>query len=87
MNAEKTLNVISLSCPMPLLKTKNVLKNMEDGETLKVLATDPSFHGDIDKFCKSGKGSIVEQDIDDGIYIFYIKNITLIKESNRYEYT
>ncbi|MEN8136330.1 MAG: sulfurtransferase TusA family protein [Thermodesulfobacteriota bacterium] len=75
MNANKTLDVIGQSCPMPLLKTKKQLKNMEEGETLKVLATDPSYYGDIDKFCKSGMAEIVKYQIFDGVFIFYMKKI------------
>jgi len=54
-------------CPIPLLRAKQALKSMQEGEYLEVLATDPSAKGDFDAMLKhlphelvcyaSGKGT------------------------------
>ena len=41
-----------LACPMPLLKTKVALRNVNIGESLYVVATDPNSQADIMAFCQ-----------------------------------
>ena len=41
-----------LACPMPLLKTKVALRNVNVGESLYVVATDPNSQADIRAFCQ-----------------------------------
>ena len=41
-----------LACPMPLLKTKVALRNIESNESLYVMATDPNSQADIVAFCQ-----------------------------------
>ena len=39
MNTQ-TLDVIGLKCPLPILRAKKALAQMQEGEVLTVLATD-----------------------------------------------
>lgn len=41
-----------LACPMPLLKTKVALREVNIGEALYVIATDPNSRADIAAFCQ-----------------------------------
>ena len=41
-----------LACPMPLLKTKVALRDVAEGESLYVVATDPNSQADIVAFCQ-----------------------------------
>ena len=41
-----------LACPMPLLKTKVALRQVNTGEALYVIATDPNSRADIAAFCQ-----------------------------------
>ena len=43
----KTLDARKLSCPMPVLKSKKALKEIEIGQVLEILATDPGAMADI----------------------------------------
>jgi len=47
-----TLDTRGLLCPMPVIKTQNKIKTMEDGETLLVIATDPGVKQDIPTWCR-----------------------------------
>ncbi|MEW6088022.1 MAG: sulfurtransferase TusA family protein [bacterium] len=51
MNISKTLDCIGLFCPMPVIKTKLELENMEPGEVLEILADDPGFEKDLPDWC------------------------------------
>ncbi len=42
-----SLNCSRLLCPMPVIKTQNKLKELAEGEILKILCTDPGTMADI----------------------------------------
>lgn len=42
-----------MNCPMPILKAKQTLAQMNDGEVLEVLATDPGSVEDFKAFCRA----------------------------------
>lgn len=46
------VNGKSLACPMPLLKLKMALKNVQIGEQVYITATDPNSQQDIGAFCR-----------------------------------
>lgn len=48
----KELNLERLLCPMPVIKTQNMLKTMDSGEKLKVVCTDPGTIFDIPAWCR-----------------------------------
>ena len=46
-----------LACPMPLLKTKVALRDVNSGESIYVVATDPNSQADILAFCQQTQQS------------------------------
>ena len=48
---DHVLDATGLLCPEPVMLLHNRIRQMRAGETLKVLATDPSTERDIPKFC------------------------------------
>jgi tRNA 2-thiouridine synthesizing protein A len=44
------LDLSGLTCPMPLLKTKQALNKMNSGHIVKVMATDPASERDFKVF-------------------------------------
>lgn len=51
MNTQ-TLDLTSLKCPLPILKTKKALAQMQAGEVITVLATDAGAPDDFAAFCR-----------------------------------
>ena len=45
------LDLKGLKCPLPVLHTQKVLKQMKDGDQIQVIATDPMAEIDIPHFC------------------------------------
>ena len=43
MNFDKELDARGLNCPLPILRTKKALSDLQSGQVLKVLATDPDY--------------------------------------------
>ena len=52
MMSNRELDVRGLNCPLPILRAKKALSEMEEAQTLRVLATDPGSVRDFQAFCK-----------------------------------
>ncbi len=54
-------DLCGLRCPMPILKTKKALAQMQAGEVLKVLTTDAAAVEDLALFCKQTGHELLAQ--------------------------
>lgn len=73
--AEKLLDVTGLSCPLPILKARKVLREMAPGQTLEVLATDPRSAADFPDFCEDAGHTLLDTSTLEGnVYRFVIRN-------------
>ncbi|GGE66318.1 hypothetical protein GCM10008020_08330 [Massilia psychrophila] len=52
MEYQKELDARGLNCPLPILKAKKALAEMETGEVLRILATDSGSVRDFQAFAK-----------------------------------
>jgi tRNA 2-thiouridine synthesizing protein A len=52
------------------------LSDVEVGQTLKILATDPGSVKDFQAFCKQTGHELLQMDDADSIFTFYIKKRT-----------
>lgn len=52
LNIDKQLDVKGLNCPLPILRAKKALADMESGQILKIIATDPGSVKDFAAFCR-----------------------------------
>jgi len=68
-----TLDAKGLSCPMPLLKTKQTIDKLNSGQILEVLGTDQGSKHDLPGWCeRTGHEFLGLKDEDDFIR-FYIR--------------
>lgn len=68
------LDVKGLNCPMPVVKTKQSIDNLDDGDVLEVLATDAGSMSDIKGWAESTEGvELLEQVDGDGVYKHYVR--------------
>lgn len=52
MQIDKELDARGLNCPLPILKAKKALSDMQSGQTLRVVATDAGSVRDFQAFAK-----------------------------------
>src|SRR3990167_1972321 len=62
-----------LNCPLPILKAKKALADMQSGELLKVLATDGGSLRDFQAFAKQTGNELVEQQTVGEEYIHVLR--------------
>ncbi|WP_153144806.1 sulfurtransferase TusA family protein [Dechloromonas sp. H13] len=73
MQFDRDLDVKGLNCPLPILRTKKTLAEMESGQVLRVLATDPGSLKDFPAFAKQTGNELVEQLEVNRVFEFYLK--------------
>ncbi|GEN53285.1 hypothetical protein GLV98_09670 [Halobacillus litoralis] len=73
MNVTKTLDATGLACPMPIVKTKKAMKDIEAGEVLEIHATDQGAKADLTAWAKSGGHELLQTEEDNGVFKFWIK--------------
>jgi TusA-related sulfurtransferase len=61
MDVHKEIDTRGLNCPLPILKAKKALTDMESGQLLKVLATDAGSVRDFQAFAKQTGNELVDQ--------------------------
>jgi len=84
VGATKTTEVLDacgLCCPGPLMSVKSNIDAMADGETLKVIASDPGFYEDIKSWCKRTNNELISLDKEKGNIIALIKKTDKLEES------
>jgi len=61
MNFDKDLDARGLNCPLPILRTKKALGELQSGQVLRVIATDPGSVKDFAAFCKQTGNELLSQ--------------------------
>ncbi|MDD2918931.1 sulfurtransferase TusA family protein [Rhodoferax sp.] len=61
MHIDKEIDTSGLNCPLPILKAKKALAELESGQVLKVIATDGGSLRDFQAFAKQTGNELLEQ--------------------------
>ncbi len=76
MEATKTLDTRGMACPMPIIKTKKAMDELEAGQILLVIADDPGAKEDFPAWCEqTGNKLLKMEEKDDDIYIYIKKGV------------
>ena len=70
---DKELDARGLNCPLPILKAKKALADMQSGEVLKVVATDPGSVRDFQAFARQTGNELVEQSSGGNEFVHYLR--------------
>lgn len=73
MEFDKELDTKGLNCPLPLLRLKMMMPELQVGEVVLVLATDPAAHLDFGVFTEKSGHEILAYEQKDDVYHFYIR--------------
>lgn len=72
-NADHQLDALGLRCPEPVMMVRMNIRKINSGETLLVLADDPSTARDIPSFCRFMEHELVAQQSKDIPFQYLIK--------------
>ena len=63
-----TVDACGISCPGPILKLKDAMADLADGDCLEITATDPGFPRDAEAWCRTTGNRFVSATPDGGKY-------------------
>jgi len=73
MNFDKELDARGLNCPLPILRAKKSLNDMQSGQVLKIVATDPGSVKDFQAFAKQTGNELLSQADAGKEFTFFLK--------------
>lgn len=69
----KELDASGLNCPMPILRAKKALKDLQSGDVLRIIATDPGSVKDFEAFAKQTGNELLESTSEGASFIYKLK--------------
>ena len=77
MTFNREIDVCGLKCPLPILRTKKTLAEMNTGEILHVLATDPNAAKDFAAFAQQTGNTLLSSQsssqLNGAVFEFYFQ--------------
>ncbi len=69
----REIDTRGLNCPLPILRAKKALAELQSGEILRVVATDPGSLRDFAAFAKQTGHTLIESTTQDREYIYRMR--------------
>ena len=73
MDFDKDLDARGLNCPLPILRTKKALGELQSGQVLRVAATDPGSVKDFAAFCKQTGHQLLSQSDANKEFTYFLR--------------
>jgi tRNA 2-thiouridine synthesizing protein A len=73
IEANIVVDATGLRCPEPLMVVRNKMMDMDSGQIIKVIATDPSTSWDFPKFCNFLNHELIHHEESKNQYLYWIK--------------
>jgi tRNA 2-thiouridine synthesizing protein A len=71
--ADQKLDCLGLFCPMPVLKTRDAMKQMTVGQVLEMTSDDPASEADMTSWVARTGHELLEIEKDGGVYRFLLR--------------
>lgn len=67
------VEAVGLKCPLPILRAKKALAQMESGQVLRVSTDDPGAIRDFEAFCRQTGNALLGQEQLEGHCVHYVQ--------------
>lgn len=86
---DKVIDAKGLACPMPIVKTKKAMEQIQPGQVLELQATDKGSVADIQGWAKNTGHQYLGTLEEDGVFRHYLRKSDPheVKEEKKYPYT
>ena len=75
IKVDKVMDLKGMPCPMPVVKMSKGIKDVEVGQVVEALTTDPGSLADFPAWARTSGNEIVKTDQDGDVIKFYIKRM------------
>ena len=73
MEFQKDVDARGMKCPLPILKAKKALNDMQTGGVLRVMATDPGSVRDFNAFARQTGNELLSHAELDAEFTFFLR--------------
>jgi TusA-related sulfurtransferase len=73
IKVDKVMDLKGMPCPMPVVKVSKGIKEIEIGQVIEALTTDPGALADFPAWARTSGNEILKTDQDGDVIKFYIK--------------
>lgn len=90
IKSDMQLDAKGLSCPMPIVKTKKAMNDVEEGQVLEIQATDKGSVADLAAWSKTVGHQYIGSNEENGVFYHYIRKGNPEEKAaveERYEHT
>ena len=70
---DRELDASGLNCPLPILRARKALSDMERDQTLRVISTDQGSVKDFEAFSKQTNNPLLSSSEEGGKFVFLLK--------------
>ena len=70
---DREVDASGLNCPLPILRAKKALTDLESGKVLRVISTDPGSRRDFEAFARQTGHELVSAQEDGKKWVFLLK--------------
>ena len=73
IRVDKVMDLKGMPCPMPVVKVSKGIKEIQVGQVLEAVTTDPGALADFPAWARTSGNEILKTNQDDGTIRFFIK--------------
>lgn len=73
LNVDKVMDLKGLPCPMPVVKVSKGIKEIQVGQVIEAITTDPGALSDFPAWARTSGNEILKTDQSEGVIKIYIK--------------
>jgi len=75
LKADKTLDCSGMLCPVPVIKTSKAIKEIQVGQVLQMVATDPGAPADMEAWSRQTGNELLDSHKEGDKFVFYFRRI------------
>lgn len=75
LKADKTLDCTGMLCPVPVIKTSKAIKELQVGQVLQMVATDPGAPSDMEAWSRQTGNELLDSHKEGDKFVFYFRRV------------
>ena len=75
LQEDKLLDCSGMLCPVPVIKTSKAIKEVQVGQVLKMISTDPGAPPDMVAWARQTGNELLDSHQESGKFIFYFRRL------------
>ena len=75
LQEDKLLDCSGMLCPLPVIKTSKAIKELQVGQVLKLIASDPGAPADMEAWSRQTGNDLLDSHQEESKFIFYLRRV------------